>query len=99
MAFILKSPKEIMLEISQRFKAERLRQNLTQAGVSVRSGVSLGSLKRFEQSGEISLISLLDLAIVLGRVDDFENLFADNRPSGSLFTKKEEKIRQRGRVK
>ena len=39
------------------------------------SGVSLGSLKRFESTGEISLISLLKLAIVLDCAEEFEQLF------------------------
>jgi hypothetical protein len=37
-----------------------------------RSGVSLGSLKRFETTGQISLESLLLLADVLNRLDDFD---------------------------
>ena len=39
------------------------------------SGVSLGSLKRFENTGEISLVSLLKLAIVLDCAEEFEQLF------------------------
>ncbi len=39
-----------------------------------RSGVSLGSLKRFEQTGQIAYASLLQLAHVLGRLDDFDPL-------------------------
>ena len=37
--------------------------------------MSLGSVKRFEQSGEISLASLLKIALVLDRLGDFEGLF------------------------
>lgn len=53
MTFILKSPQEVMKEIAERVKAIRLEQNLTQEGLSLRSGVSLGSVKRFERTGEI----------------------------------------------
>jgi len=40
-----------------------------------RSGVSLGSIKRFELTGQISLESLLKLAHVLNRLNDFELIF------------------------
>jgi hypothetical protein len=34
--------------------------------------VSLGSLKRFESTGQVSLESLLKLAEILDRLEDFE---------------------------
>ena len=43
--------------------------------LSTRSGVSLASLKRFEQTGEISLVSLLKIAVVLEDVESFDALF------------------------
>jgi len=96
---MLKSPQEIMQEIAKRAKAKRLEQNLTQEGLALRSGVSLGSIKRFERTGEISLKSLIDIALALGCLDDFEALFTDNTPRGSLFENKEEKKRKRGNIK
>ncbi|MDQ7060095.1 MAG: XRE family transcriptional regulator [Sulfurimonas sp.] len=45
-----------MLQLKNKFKQRRLFLKFTQAGLSVRSGVSLGSLKRFESSGQISLV-------------------------------------------
>jgi len=43
--------------------------------LSERSGVSYGTLKKFEQKGQISLESLLKVALALGSLDDFEQLF------------------------
>jgi len=40
-----------------------------------KSGVSLGSIKRFEQTDQISLASLLKLAHLLERLEDFDMLF------------------------
>ena len=85
MSFILKSQQEIIQDIALRAKAKRLEQNLTQQGLSVRSGVSLGTVKRFERFGEISLKSLIDIALVLGCLDDFEELFKVNQTPTSLF--------------
>ena len=45
---------------------------LSQAELAKRSGVSLGCLKRFERTGQISLESLLWLVNVLNRLDDYE---------------------------
>lgn len=49
---------------------------MTQEQLSERSDVSLGSLKRFERTGEISLSSLIKIAFALGLEDDFDSLFA-----------------------
>jgi transcriptional regulator with XRE-family HTH domain len=44
-----------------------------------RSGVSLGSLKRFENTGQISFESLLRLVNVLHRLEDFDNILKINQ--------------------
>lgn len=99
MSFILKSQQEVIQDIALRAKDMRLKQNLTQEGLALRSGVSLGSIKRFERTGEISLKSLVDIALALGCMDNFEDLFANNALKGSLFDIKDEKKRKRGSVK
>ena len=99
MTFVLKSPQEIMQDIAARAKAKRLEQKLTQQGLSVRSGVSLGTIKRFERFGEISLKSLIDIALALGCLDDFEDLFASNQTPKSLFESKTDKPLKRGTIK
>ena len=47
---------EINNDIAQKIVRLRKRKKITQKQLAARSGVSLGSLKRFEQSGEISQI-------------------------------------------
>lgn len=71
-----KFPNEIAKEVALNEKEKRKKKKLTQAELSARSGVSLASLKRFEQTGEISFISLLKLAAVLDELDIFEKLFS-----------------------
>jgi transcriptional regulator with XRE-family HTH domain len=61
--------------IAARLKQRRREGKLTQSALAGKSGVSLGSIKRFEGSGEISLSSLLRIAVVLGYEDDFAALF------------------------
>ena len=50
-----KTWKEINTEIAERMVQLRKRKKLSQKSLALRSGVSLGSLKRFEQTEEISL--------------------------------------------
>lgn len=71
-----KLPKDIIGEMAQKHRALRKQLKLTQAELAERSGVSLGSLKRFERSGQISFESLLRLAQAVGRLHEFEPLFA-----------------------
>ena len=63
------------LGISQRVRARRREAKISQAELAKNSGVSLGSVKRFEGCGEISLSALLRIAAVLGYENDFEKLF------------------------
>lgn len=71
----LKSPNQINQELAARIKQRRKEQRLTQAQLSERSEVSLGSIKRFENTGEISLTSLIKIAFALGLENDFDLLF------------------------
>lgn len=72
----LKSPDGVKTEIAGRMRERRKEKKLSQVQLSQRSDVSLGSLKRFEQTGEISLSSLVKIAFALGCADDFDSLFA-----------------------
>ena len=66
---------DIRLGIATRIRARRREAKLSQTALAERSGVSLGSIKRFEGTGEISLASLLRIAVVLGYENDFNELF------------------------
>lgn len=70
-----KTPYEIAQDIAMNMRKRRKEQKLTQKELSERSGVSLGSVKRFEQTYEISLSSLLKIAFILGCEEEFLQLF------------------------
>lgn len=72
LSFLPKSPIDIMEELRIKFKARRKEMGYTQKECAERSGVSLGSLKRFERTGQISLESLLRLSLVLECLEEFE---------------------------
>lgn len=69
------NPAEIARGIAERLRKRRLEMNLTQKTLAKRSGVSVGSLKRFESTHEISLKHLLLIAVVLDATEEFGNLF------------------------
>ena len=69
------TPQEINIEIANRIRAIRRRRKISQERLSEQSGVSLGSVKRFERSGDISLLSLSKIAIALCIEKELQNLF------------------------
>jgi transcriptional regulator with XRE-family HTH domain len=75
---IRKTPLQVQTELAERLKKLRKSKKMSQSDLANRSGVSLGSIKRFEQSGHISLESLLKIAHLLDRLDDFEAVFEVN---------------------
>lgn len=78
------TPYEMGLKIAQRHRAMRRRLRISQKEMAARSGVSLGSLKRFESSGKISLDSLLKLSHLLGRLRDFDKVLEEKENPDDL---------------
>lgn len=72
-----KTYKEINTGISKRLADVRKRRKISQSELADKSGVSFGSIKRFEQTGEISLQALTKLAIALEMDDELDNLFSE----------------------
>lgn len=77
--FTVKTQTEIAKGIAERVKQRRKENKLTQEELSRKSGVSYGSVKRFETKGEISLSSLINIAIALECEEDFEKLFGKKK--------------------
>ena len=77
MGFIWETPEEINRDIAKRLSGIRKRRGFSQQELARRSNVSFGSIKRFETSGKISLISLTKLAVALGCTDSLRQLFVD----------------------
>lgn len=94
LAVNLKGIPDHLADIASRAKERRLLLNMTQMELAKRSGVSLGSVRRFESSGLISLSALLGIALALGNLEDFEHLFPKG-PLVDLFAP-EPKKRYRG---
>ncbi len=74
-AFVWETPEEINLALSGRLCGIRKRQGLSQRQLAEKSNVSFGSIKRFETSGQISLIFLTKLAVALNCADEIKSIF------------------------
>ena len=72
-----KTPNEIAKSLADRIKGHRKKLKISQEVLAQKSGVSLGSIKRFETKYEISLQSFIKIAIALNLDSDFEKLFSN----------------------
>ena len=77
MGFIWETPEEMNLALAKRVREIRKRKGFSQLQLSERSNVSFGSIKRFETTGQISLLSLTKLAVALNCENEIRNLFTD----------------------
>ena len=73
--FIWETPEELDQKLAQRVRKIRKRRSITQEKLASISGVSYVSIKRFETTGQISLLSLTKIAIALDLADELRNIF------------------------
>ena len=76
-SFVWETSEELDKKIADRLKLIRKRRSISQQKLAQMSNVSYGSIKRFEASGQISLLSLTKLAIALDVADDLRGLFTE----------------------
>lgn len=74
---IWETPNETILNLANRVRRIRKRRKISQEELATISGVSFGSIKRFESTGQISLISLVKITVALDIVDEIRNLFTN----------------------
>jgi len=97
-AFNMSSPVDVIRGLSERMKRRRIQHGLTQRELAARSNVSYGSLRLFEESGKISLESLVKIAFVLEAEAEFDHLFP-SRPPQNIDDVVDRPLRQRVRRK
>ena len=59
------TPPDVMQRTAQRAKTLRLAQNITQQELADKTGIAVGTVKRFEKTGEIQFNHLLRIALVV----------------------------------
>ena len=75
--YVWETPEEITMLVADHAKRLRKRLKLSRQKLSDMSGVSYGSIKRFEETGNISLISLTKIVMVLDASGDIKKIFSE----------------------
>ena len=99
MSFATQSSEDIAAALAARLKSRRLAQKLTLEGLARRSGVPLGTLKKFERSGQIALVSFIRLVVALKDEAALENLLLAQKFETLDEVLESGKKPQRGRIK
>ena len=90
-------------KLVQNIRERRLLMELTQEGLSERSGVPLSTLRKFEQKGLISLDSFLKILSVVGGLEEMMNVLKPSKPNfksiDDVLKSEDEIIRKRGSKK
>ncbi|HBZ64579.1 MAG TPA: transcriptional regulator [Lachnospiraceae bacterium] len=74
---VWETAEEMNRKLAQRMKVIRKRRSISQRNLADESGVSYGSIKRFESTGKISLLSLTKIAMALGVAHEIRGLFTE----------------------
>lgn len=87
--FVWETTEEINENLAKRIRNIRRRRRISQERLSEISGVSLGSVKRFEATGNISLLSLTRISISHLFFNGKENRLTENPSTSqrSLYSK------------
>ena len=72
---VWETAEELDQKLAQRVRNIRKRRSISQEKLAAMRGVSHGSIKRFETTGQISLISLTKIAMALDIADELRSLF------------------------
>ena len=72
---VWETAEELDQKLARRVRNIRKRRSISQEKLAQMSGVSYGSIKRFEASGQISLISLTKIAMALEIADELRTIF------------------------
>lgn len=72
-----RSPKDVQLELANKLKSIRKIRGHSRSEAAHRSGVPSPTLRRFENTGEISLRQLLMLCAVYGSLESVTHMFPE----------------------
>jgi len=95
----IKSPQEISLELAERVRKCRLQHAWSREELAKRAGITVASLKRFELTGQIALVRLLQLSFTLSKLKDFDKVLLLDSPKTLDDIKKSQRERKRGKKK
>ena len=90
-------------KLVENIRERRLQMDLTQEGLAERSGVALSTLRKFEQTGIISLESFLKILSIVGGLEEVIEVLKPNKPVfksiDEVLNNDEKTIKKRGSKK
>ena len=100
---LFKSLSKAQKTLVQNVRERRLQMDLTQEGLAERSGVALSTLRKFEQTGIISLESFLKILSIVGGLEEVIEVLKPNKPVfksiDEVLNNDEKTIKKRGSKK
>lgn len=75
-ALLRLTPKEKQLQLADKIKKIRKSEKITQKRLAILSGVTYSSIRRFEETGEISLNGFIKILFALDLYDVFNQLLS-----------------------
>ena len=91
-------PEELSVQFGARTKALRLMAGWKRTTLAARAGVTVASLRRFEDTGKASFLLVLKVVLSLGRIEEFSGLLkpAQARSMDELEQRLVKPTRKRG---
>jgi transcriptional regulator with XRE-family HTH domain len=74
---VQRTPSSVAASMSKRVRQRRIEAGLSREALAAKAGVSRDTIKRFEQTGQGTLESLLRIAFALGTLAEWDSLFAE----------------------
>ena len=90
---------DVAISVAAKIRSRRASAGLTQADLARRSGVSLSSLKVFEQTGKISFFSLINIMRALNLIDSLETFLSESIDPVDFLAGKPHKTSERKRAR
>ena len=91
------SPARIIVLLGQRYKDTRIALQITQKEVSEQTGISMSTIRRFENGTtfNLTLANFISLLKVIGFADNLEDLIPEVLQDPNVLFKQQEKKRMR----
>lgn len=99
--FLLFTEEEIAEDLGERASKLRIRLNMTQKEFATKAGISFATYRKFEQTGQTSIVTFLKILRYLGVLKDISDLMSmdDVQNYGINEYMKLSSIKERKRVK
>lgn len=91
------SPTRIILFLGQRYKATRVALDITQKEVSAKTGISMSTIRRFENglTFNLTLAHFIALLQAIGFADNLEDIIPEMLPDPNQLFRMQNKQRKR----